>query len=200
VPKIVGENLAAHRATTRDRLFGALGRLMAQRGFPAITMSDIATEAAVGRTAIYNHFADKESLLLAYISDQVERYVARLADAIAQTPGGPVAQLRTYVRTQVQLDHSFHLPGADMRSVVSPATAARMREHSGVLGDLLRSVLISGIESGDLPAQDVDTTVILINSCVTGRGLPQTEPERSTALASTEEFVLRAVGASRFDD
>ncbi|HLR55191.1 MAG TPA: helix-turn-helix domain-containing protein, partial [Actinomycetales bacterium] len=58
MPRIEAESLSEHRAQVRARLFDALSRLMHDRGFEAITMADIAAEAGVGRTAVYNHFAD----------------------------------------------------------------------------------------------------------------------------------------------
>ncbi len=54
-------------STTRTRLFEALpGRSMAQRLRPSVDLHEgqIAERAGVGRTAVYNHFADKEVLLL----------------------------------------------------------------------------------------------------------------------------------------
>jgi AcrR family transcriptional regulator len=194
VPRILGSTLAEHRATTRDLLFQSLAALMEERGLDAITMADIAARAGLGRTAVYNHFADKESLLLAYISDQVHGYVDRLDAALQLETGGPVAQLRAYVRAQVQLKHIYHLPGADVRRMVSPATAARMREHSGILSSLLTRVVEDGIAEGVFPPQDVETTVSLVNACLTGRHLPADEPDRSTAIVATQDFVLRAVG------
>ena len=63
MPKIIGGSLAEHRQQTRLRLFAALSALMADRGFDAITLAEIAQRAGIGRTAVYNHFPDKESLL-----------------------------------------------------------------------------------------------------------------------------------------
>ena len=74
MPKIIGESLASHRELTRTRLFDALGSLMAEQAFESITMSQIAERAGVGRTAVYNHFADKEVLLLAYMRQVTEEF------------------------------------------------------------------------------------------------------------------------------
>ena len=78
MPKILGNSLAEHRTRTRDALFTALGQLLAQRTFERITLSDVAAQAGVGRTAVYNHFADKEDLLLAFMEHETRRYAAAL--------------------------------------------------------------------------------------------------------------------------
>ena len=56
MPKIIGTTLADHRELTRRRLFNALGALLAEEPFDAITMSRIAQKAGVGRTAVRNHW------------------------------------------------------------------------------------------------------------------------------------------------
>jgi AcrR family transcriptional regulator len=195
MPKIIGGSLHEHREQTRQRLYAALSQLMAERGFDAISLADIAATAGIGRTAVYNHFADKESLLLGFISHETAQYLATLEAALADVED-PVEQLRTYVRQQTQLKRVFHLaPGPDLRTVLSRATQQRLREHVVGVEGILRRILVSGIEAGVLPPQDIDTTVPLVHACLSGRGVPDDGPAREQAMAATETFVLRAVGA-----
>lgn len=195
MPKIIGGSLHEHRAQTRQKLFAALSSLMADRGFDAITLADIASAAGIGRTAVYNHFPDKESLLVGFITHETEQYVATLERSL-QDVEDPVEQLRTYVRAQAQLKRVYHLaPGPDLRSVLSRATQQRVREHVHLVEQILRRILMDGMESGAFPPQDVDTTVPLVNACLSSRGVPDDGPERDQAVEATVTFVLRAVGA-----
>ena len=195
MPKIIGGSLHEHREQTRQKLFAALSSLMADRGFDAITLADVAAAAGVGRTAVYNHVPDKESLLLAFITHETEQYAATLERALDGIDD-PVEQLRTYVRQQVQLKQVFHLaPGPDLRTVLSRPTQARLREHAVVVEEILRRILSEGIAAGAFPAQDLSTTVPLVNACLSGRGVPDDGAARDRAVAATETFVLRAVGA-----
>jgi AcrR family transcriptional regulator len=195
MPKIIGGSLHEHRAQTRQKLFAALSSLMADRGFDAITLADIASAAGIGRTAVYNHFPDKESLLVGFITHETEQYVATLERSL-QDVEDPVEQLRTYVRAQAQLKRVYHLaPGPDLRSVLSRATQQRVREHVHLVEQILRRILSEGVESGAFPPQDVDTTVPLVNACLSSRGVPDDGPERDHAVEATVTFVLRAVGA-----
>ena len=50
-------------------------------------------------------------------------------------------------------------------------------------------------EAGEFPAQDIDTTVQLVNACLSGRLVPDDPAAREQAIEATEAFVLRAVGA-----
>src|SRR6187549_324632 len=115
MPKIIGGSLHEHREQTRQKLFAALSTLMAEQGFDAITLAEIAQAAGVGRTAVYNHFPDKEALLLGFITHDID---------------DPVEQLRTYVRQQTQLKRVYHVaPGPELRSVLSRTAQQRVREH-----------------------------------------------------------------------
>jgi AcrR family transcriptional regulator len=49
----------------RTRLLRAMVELVAERGFAAVTIADLASRAAVSRGAFYEQFADKEECLLA---------------------------------------------------------------------------------------------------------------------------------------
>jgi AcrR family transcriptional regulator len=196
VPKIIGASLADHRHQVRRRLFAALAHLMDTRGFDVLTMSEIAAEAGVGRTAVYNHFADKESLLLGYIDQETSAFLHDLRTATAEVDD-PEERLRVYVRQQIRLKRTYHLaPGPDLRSVVSRETELRLRGHVREVEDLLREILTDGIAAGRLPSQDVDAVVPLVHACLTGRDVPADGPERERAITATEDFVLRAVGAA----
>ncbi|MDM7854888.1 TetR/AcrR family transcriptional regulator [Cellulomonas alba] len=196
MPKIIGASLHEHREQTRLRLFDALSRLMAEQGFDAITLAQIAAEAGVGRTAVYNHFSDKESLLLGFITYETEQYAVALQKALDDIDD-PVERLRTYVRQQVELASSHHVtPGPELRTVLSRGTQQRMREHVVVVERILRGILTAGIESGVFPEQDLDVTVPLVNACLSGRGVAEDAAGRERALEQTEAFVLRAVGAT----
>lgn len=193
MPKIIGATLHEHREQTRRRLFAALADLMAERGFDATSLADIAAAAGVGRTAVYNHFADKETLLLSFIAHETAEYVTTLEAALADVDD-PVEQLRTYVRHQTLMSRTSHPAGPDLRAVVSRGTQARLRDHVVGVEVVLRRILEHGMATGVFPPQDVGTTVPLVHACLSGRGVPE-GPGHDRALRATETFVLRAVGA-----
>lgn len=194
MPRISAATLADHREQVRHRLFTALSTLMAGRGFDAVSLTDIAAAAGVGRTAVYNHFPDKEALLLAYVQDETESYTANLESALADVTD-PIEALRTYVRRHIELERVYHLaPGPDLRSVLSPDTIGRLREHAQQVEVILRRIISSGIACGEFPDQDLSVVVSLVHACLTGRPVTTGKP-RPGIISATETFVLRAVGA-----
>ena len=195
MPKIIGGSLHEHRLQTRQRLFAALSALLSERAFDSFTLAEIAERAGIGRTAVYNHFADKEALLLDFIAHETERYVAVLEQTLTGVDE-PVEQLRTYVRQQAALTQAYHLaPGVDLGSVLSRVSRQRLRDHVVGVEAILRRILAHGVSTGAFPDQDLDTTVPLVHACLSGRGIPTTGPDRDRAIAATEAFILRAVGA-----
>ncbi len=70
-------------------LFQALGSLLGERNFEAITMQDIAERSTLNRGTIYAHFKDKFELLEAMIeSDFGALFEARMAGASGTCSGG----------------------------------------------------------------------------------------------------------------
>lgn len=193
VPRIIGGSLSEHREETRRRLFAALARLMEERGFDAVTLAEIAQEAGVGRTAVYNHVPDKETLLIEYIASETEGWLAELEAQLAGV-SDPVGQLRVFVRHQLKMRRTFHMP-ADLRSTVSPETQARLREHAAPVEGALRAILTEGMASGVFIAQPLDVATGLVHACLTSR-VAVARTDRDSA-AATEAFVLRAVGVTQ---
>lgn len=191
MPKIIGASLEEHRARTRDQIFDALGELMESEDYEALTFSRIATAAGVGRTAMYNHFPDKDTLLVEFAIHETASYLTRVREGIAGA-SGTVEAIELYVRTQVALRGDFHMPSGPM-GALAPETARRMREHVVMIEDVLRGILERGVAAGDLAADlDIDATVRIVNSLLIGRS---TMADHETD--ALVDFVIRGLGAHR---
>ena len=192
----MGNSLAEHRQRTRTALFSALSELMSQRSFDRITLSDVAAHAGVGRTAVYNHFADKEDLLLAFMEYEAGRYAQELSSALAGIDN-PIDRLRVYVRQQAMLKRHYHFPTTGpLANAVSRGTASRLRAHANLMAQMLAQILSDAMDSGMIPRQDPHQTIPLIHACVMGGRPIPTEPQaRADYLQALDAFVLRAVGA-----
>lgn len=191
MPKIIGGSLEEHRERTRDRIFSALGDLMEAEDFEDLTFSRIASAAGVGRTAMYNHFPDRDTLLVEFAMHETASYLDRLRRGI-EGAGSTEEAVELYVRTQVSLRGAFHMPASrGGGTALAPETARRMREHVVMIEDVLRGILRRGIDAGDLAEDlDVDATVRIVNSLLIGRSV-MAEHE-TDALAA---FVVRGLGA-----
>jgi AcrR family transcriptional regulator len=71
----------AHR---RGRILWALATCMADKGYRATTISDIARAARVSKTVVYAHFRDKEHCLLELYSRATDKVLQLVRDAQAR--------------------------------------------------------------------------------------------------------------------
>lgn len=194
MPKIIGTTLADHRELTRHRLFDALGELLAEQSFDTITMSQIALRAEVGRTAVYNHFADKESLLLAFMRHATSGFAEALTQALEGTDD-VIEQLRIYIRAHLELRGHFHLAShLDLRSMVSASSASHLRDHAGIVEHILFHILEEAMEQDRIPRQNSLALVSLVLSALAGQYLPTDPGERQAAIEVVQAFVLRGIG------
>ncbi|SDN83787.1 DNA-binding transcriptional regulator, AcrR family [Actinomyces ruminicola] len=196
MPKIMGNSLSEHRERTRHALFDALSELLSQRPFDKITLSDVAARAGVGRTAVYNHFTDKEDLLLAFMEHETGRYAKELTRILAEV-ADPIDRLRIYVRQQALLKRHYHFPATGpLARSVSHDTAGRLHAHAGHMTRMLTQILTDAMDAEAIPRQDPALLIPLIHACILGGRPTPTEPHaRAAYLQSLDVFVLRAVGA-----
>jgi AcrR family transcriptional regulator len=201
MPRISAANNAAQRAETQRRVLTAFGELLFTHGLPGLTMTDVARHAGVGRTAVYNYYADIDELLISYALDETERFLTELRESL-NSLNNPVDRLALYVRTQVEDLSRRHLPpGPAMAAVLSPSSFAKLADHVGELSVLLQGILRDSMAQGYLPEADIGQQAQLIHGTLSSsaaRG--SNEPaELEARIARTVRFIQLGAGA-RFDD
>ena len=200
MPRIAAPTNAAQREQTQRKILNAFGELLFTHGLPGLTMTDVARTAGVGRTAVYNYFADLEQLLVAYALDETGKFVI---DLKAQLNGleNPVDRLAVYVRAQLADLTRRHLPpGPAMRSVLSRGSFEKLGVHVGELNSLLMDILQDGMDQRFLPEADVEGLVQLIHGSMTASASRRNSdtPDEDHINAAVR-FIQAGVGAS-FDD
>jgi AcrR family transcriptional regulator len=93
MPQLWAETIAAHRAEVREAILDAAGELLRRRGLLALSMSELAASAGIGRATLYKYFPDVEQVLAAWHERRVAAHLAELA-AIGAKPGDSAERLR----------------------------------------------------------------------------------------------------------
>jgi len=70
----------AQGAAARDRLYSTAMRLIAQRGYEATTLRDIAKEASVSVGLLYRYFPSKQAVIIALYEELSAEYARQAAD------------------------------------------------------------------------------------------------------------------------
>ena len=72
------EDVATHQ---RERIIAAIGRVVAEQGFGALTVERVLTIAGVSRSTFYVHFANKREAVLVAHETIFARFLAGLDEA-----------------------------------------------------------------------------------------------------------------------
>jgi AcrR family transcriptional regulator len=148
VPKLWTETIDAHRAAVRDAALDAMAALVAEHGLVALTMSQIAEQAGIGRATLYKYFPDAQAVLTAWHERQITTHLDQLS--AAADPADPAlvrlqAVLHTYAHIQ---HHSTHHHGGEL------ATLLHRSEHvdhaQQRLRDFLHNLIAEAARDGDV--------------------------------------------------
>lgn len=80
MPKLWTNTIDAHRRAVHDAVVDATASLVAEQGVTAVTMSQVADKAGIGRATLYKYFPDLDAILRAWH----ERHVAGHLDHLAK--------------------------------------------------------------------------------------------------------------------
>ena len=202
MPRISAATNAAQRENTKRAILDSFGEILYTRGLPGLTMTDVAKNAGIGRTAVYNYFADMGELLVAYALDETERFLNELRVGLEGIEN-PIDQLAIYIRLQINDLARRHLPpGPAMRSMLSPESYAKLGKHVHELQMVLAHILSAAIAENYIPKNDIRELAMLVHgSLSSSAGRAEDEPDEETRdrqILSTIRFIQMGLGA-RFD-
>lgn len=157
------------REDTRQRLFEAAVELIAEQGFSATTVDDIAERAGVAKGTVYYNFPSKTALFEDLLRHGVGLLTADFRAAVAGKPPG--AAVSALVRAQLEYIQRYRSFAQLLLSEMWRTnrewqqTLKLLREEAiGVIADVLQS----GVDSGEFAA---DLDVRLSSSALFGVGL-----------------------------
>lgn len=83
MPRIRAENIESHKALTRREILEAAHALLAEAGSADISVAEVAHEAGIGRTTLYEYFRDRDDLIASLVEETLPEVVV---DIIAGVP------------------------------------------------------------------------------------------------------------------
>jgi AcrR family transcriptional regulator len=131
------EQVAHHQ---RERLIAGLAAAVAEKGYAAVTLTDIVKRAKVSRRVFYANFESKEQCFLAafeVVVDHLRELVAEAVEGVAEWPQRVIATGRASLGFLAAEPDLAHLCLVESRGA-GPAVSARFNEAVGELAPLLR--------------------------------------------------------------
>jgi AcrR family transcriptional regulator len=138
-----GRSREARAADRRERLIRAGLELFAARTFDDVSVADVCARAKVSKRYFYEHFTDREALLLAVHRQQNEWLLDGVAAATPQDPPDLESLLRPMMTALVHL-LADHPDSAKVIYINAPRMELRrrglLREDADVIGRLISRI------------------------------------------------------------
>jgi TetR/AcrR family transcriptional regulator, regulator of autoinduction and epiphytic fitness len=138
----------------------AVNRLLAEKGFEAMTVDAVAAEVGIAKASLYKHFKSKEELAAAAMIAVLDRALAFVA-TLAQTPAiDERARIEAVVRWAMQQQLAGEMPSlpaqnSALRNALMAHTAYidRLMQLSDQLGAWIVAGQAAGLLDANLPPE-----------------------------------------------
>ncbi|MQA87365.1 MAG: TetR family transcriptional regulator [Streptosporangiales bacterium] len=197
MPRLSAASAAEHRAAVRERIFAALRRLSVSHGLERISFADLAAEAGISRSVVYNYFPDKQSLLVAYTEREIARFLDGFASVRAQATTA-TERVARYVRLQLEDYRAHPQPaGPELAPLLGPEAHRRLQAHIEPLNRALTDIIAEGVERGEFSCEDPAMAAALVHGCLGAERIPlaRRAHDLEDAVARVTAFVLGGLGA-----
>jgi AcrR family transcriptional regulator len=184
------EQVAHHQ---RERLIAGLAEAVAEKGYAAVTLTDIVKQAQVSRRVFYANFESKEECFLAAFEVVVGHLGELIAEAVEELDGWPQQAIAA---TRAALAFLASEPGLARLCLVEsrgagPAVAARFAAAVGELAPLLaqgRAERPAG--ERPLPESTEDSTIGSLVSLAYRKAASGEAAQLEDLLPDCAEFIL----------
>ena len=194
-----GSRRAERRAATRDAIVAGTLSLVAEGGWAAATMHDVARRAGVATGSLYRHFPSKGDLLAEVFAEAAGREQAIVRDIAADEERAPLERLGAAIEAFAHRANAGPtLAYALMAEPVDPAVeAARLANKQGYRA-IFAATLDAAVAAGEIAPLDTGVAAAAIVGALQEALLgPLAAGRASDALVSSlVTFTTNAVGAA----
>ncbi len=147
-----------------DAIVSSVNRLLAEKGFEAMTVDEVAADVGVAKASLYKHFASKEELAAAAMIRVLDRalgFIEQLqVDSAEPTPDRAIKRLRAVARWTMQVQLAGEMPSlpaqnSSLRSALmgNKVYIDRLMEVSEKLGSWIETAQADGSLDKALPGE-----------------------------------------------
>ena len=119
-----------------DAIVAAVNRLLAEKGFEAMTVDEVAAEVGIAKASLYKHFPSKEDLAAAAMVKVMQRAQSFL-DGLQARPGlTPLQRLREVARWTMEVQLAGEMPSLPSENSSLRAALAASKPYVDGLMDV----------------------------------------------------------------
>ena len=136
-----------------DAIITSVNRLLAEKGFDAMTVDEVAADVGIAKASLYKHFASKEALAAAAMVRVLERGAQLLADEAAHADSQPVDRLRAVARWALEEQLRGEMPTLPSQNSTLRAELLGSKAYVDLLmraSDQLGEWILQAQSSGDI--------------------------------------------------
>ena len=148
MPKLWTETIEEHRRAVHDATLDTTAALVREHGLAAVTMSQIAAAAGIGRATLYKYFPDVEAILVAWHERHIALHLRQLT-ATRDAASTPAGQLEAVLMAFALIQHEHHDTELPVSLLHRGEHVARARQQ---LKDLVADLLATGAQTGEIRA------------------------------------------------
>lgn len=148
------------RRVREDAIVVSVNRLLAEKGFDAMTVDEVAADVGIAKASLYKHFESKEALAAAAMVRVLEQALDFMTGLEADAGASPLARLKAVARWTMQVQLAGEMPSLPAQnSALRAALAAhkvyldRLMEVSEKLGSWITAAQQSGQINPELPPE-----------------------------------------------
>lgn len=156
MPKVWNGTIEAHRRGVREAILEATAALVAEHGLAAVTMSQIAEAAGIGRATLYKYFPDLEAILSAWHQQHVAAHLDHLAE-LAKQPGDAGARLAAVLQHYASMAHQRGRHASDLAALLHGSDNVARAQHQllRLVGGLVARAAKAGAVRDDVPSEEL---------------------------------------------
>ncbi len=157
MPKLWEESIDGHRRAVRDAITEAAWQLAEEHGPLALTMSQVANAAGIGRATLYKYFTDVESILIAHHAQHVEGHLQAL-ELLRNGPGPAGSRLVAVVRAYASICYQRGRRGStDISALVhrDPEVTQAERRLRRIFAELIEEAASEDLVRSDMASDEL---------------------------------------------
>ncbi len=116
-----------------DAIVESVNRLLAEKGYDAMTVDEVAADVGIAKASLYKHFPSKEALAAAAMVRALQRGLDVIETLAAQPKAAPLDQLKAVVRWALQLQLAGAMPSLPAQNSALRAALSQNKAYLDLL-------------------------------------------------------------------